>query len=190
FFALSLLAFYLVMVLAPGAIGVASGQVFYVWFSVFNLFSTMVFWALMVDRFSLEQSKRFFGVIAVGGTCGAVFGPWLASLLASPLGTPALLLVSIGFLLLAVGIAWLITRLRPGPAQSPASDERERIGGSAWEGLRAVFHSPYLLGIAAYVVILAVMATFIYFTRLQMVAALEGDLDSRTTLFARIDIVT
>ena len=64
---------------APEAIGDVSGRVFYVWFSVFNLFSTMVFWALMADRFTLEQSKRIFGVIAVGGTLGAIFGPWLAS---------------------------------------------------------------------------------------------------------------
>src|SRR5690606_12643094 len=121
FFALSLLAFYLVMVLAPGAIGVASGQVFYVWFSVFNLFSTMVFWALMADRFSLEQSKRFFGVIAVGGTCGAIAGPALASLLAAPLGTPALLLVSTGLLLLAVALAFLLSRLRPEQSSAGAA---------------------------------------------------------------------
>jgi ATP:ADP antiporter, AAA family len=89
---LSLLGFYLVMVFAPEAIGVTSGQVFYVWFSVFNLFITMLFWALMADRFSLEQGKRFFPLIAVGGTLGAIFGPWLASMLAQPLGTPALLL--------------------------------------------------------------------------------------------------
>ena len=50
--------------------------------------------------------------------------------------------------------------------------------------------SRYLLGIATYVVILAVMATFIYFTRLQMVAALGDDLDLRTTWFARIDLIT
>src|SRR5690606_21927438 len=100
-------------VLAPQAIGVASGQVFYVWFSVFNLFATMVFWALMADRFSLEQGKRFFALIAVGGTCGAIFGPWLASVLARPLGTPALLLVSAGFLLLALGAAWLVAHVQP-----------------------------------------------------------------------------
>jgi ATP:ADP antiporter, AAA family len=61
----------------PRCRGGHRGQVFYVWFSVFNLFVTMVFWGLMVDRFSLEQSKRIFGVIAVGGTLGAIFGPWL-----------------------------------------------------------------------------------------------------------------
>jgi ATP:ADP antiporter, AAA family len=198
FFAISLIAFYLVLVLAPEAIGVTTGQVFYVWFSVFNLFVTMVFWALMADRFSLEQGKRFFGLIAVGGTCGAIFGPWLASMLARPLGTPALLLVSTGFLLLALCAAWGVARLQPGRARSdsgcreepPAVDERELIGGSAWEGFRAVVRSRYLLGIAAYVVILAIMATFIYFTRLQMVAALGDDLDLRTTIFARIDLIT
>lgn len=197
FFALSLLGFYLLMVLAPQAIGVASGQVFYVWFSVFNLFATMVFWALMADRFSLEQGKRFFALIAVGGTCGAIFGPWLASVLVRPLGTPALLLVSAGFLLLALGAAWLVARVQPerargadDPEAPPVVSERAVIGGSAWAGMRAVFRSPYLGGIAAYAVILAVMATFIYFTRLQMVAALGADLDLRTAWFARIDVIT
>src|SRR5690606_4163097 len=70
FFGASLVVFWAVMVFAPAAIGVTSGQVFYVWFSVFNLFSVMVFWALLADRFSLEQSKRFFPLIAAGGTLG------------------------------------------------------------------------------------------------------------------------
>src|SRR5690606_29185759 len=191
FFAVSLLLRHLLMVLAPEAVGVTSGQLFYVWFSVFNLFSTMVFWALMADRFSLEQSKRFFGVIAVGGTCGAIAGPALASLLAAPLGTPALLLVAAGLLLLAVTLAFLLSRLESGQGVGPAAEaEREPIGGSAWEGLRAVFRSRYLLGLAAYVIVLAVMSTFIYFTRLQMVAAMGTDLDLRTTLFASIDVAS
>src|SRR5690606_28476134 len=94
FFALSLLAFYLVMVLAPGVIGVASGEVFYVWLSVFNQFCTMLFWALMAERFLFEKRKWFFSVIAVAGKFGAIASPALASLLAEPLGTQALLLVS------------------------------------------------------------------------------------------------
>src|SRR5690606_17640013 len=87
FFAASLLVFYGLLTAAPAAIGETSGMVFYVWFTVFNLFVTMVFWGLMADRFSLEQSKRLFGLIAVGGTVGAIFGPWLAGRLAEPLGT-------------------------------------------------------------------------------------------------------
>src|SRR5690554_3944000 len=113
FFALSLMGFWGLLVFAPGAVGERSGQVFYVWFSVFNLFVTMVFWALMADRFSSCQGKRLFALISVGGTGGAIFGPWLASRLAEPLGTPALLLIAAGFLLLALGVAWLLVRMAP-----------------------------------------------------------------------------
>jgi AAA family ATP:ADP antiporter len=196
FFAVSLLGFYTLLVLAPAHIGERTGQVFYVWFSVFNLFATMLFWALMADRFSLEQSKRLFGAVAVGGTLGAIFGPWLASLLARPLGTPALLLVAAGFLLLAMGAAGWLARLRTDRLEPTRNDRNEApaehvvIGGSAWEGFQAVFRSPYLLAIGAYVLILAVMATFVYFTRLQMVAALGTSLDMRTATFARIDMLT
>src|SRR5215211_5485440 len=112
FFALSLLGFYAVLVSAPNAIGEVSGMVFFVWFSVFNLFATMVFWALMADRFSLEQSKRLFGVISVGGTLGAIAGPWLASPLVGPLGTAGLLPVGATSLGLAVGAAWVVSRLQ------------------------------------------------------------------------------
>ena len=197
FFALSLVGFYLVLVGAPGAIGEVSGMVFFVWFSVFNLFSTMVFWALMADRFSLEQSKRLFGVISVGGTLGAIAGPWLASQLTRPLGTAGLLPVAATSLGIAVVAAWTVTRLQPRSLVAAVDsgaprevDDRAIIGGSAWEGFRAALRSPYLLGISAYVLILTVISTFIYFTRLQMVAALGSDLDMRTSVFARIDLYT
>jgi len=188
FFAFGLVAFYLLLALAPERVGQRSGQVFYVWFSVFNLFAVMLFWALMADRFPLEQAKRLFGAIAVGGTLGAIFGPWLASQLAQPLGTPALLLVAAGFLVLALGAAAWLARLRPQEGQARADDSL--IGGGAWQGLQSVVRSPYLLAICGYVLILAVMATFLYFTRLQMVAALGTNIDMRTAMFARIDLIT
>ncbi len=196
FFALSLVGFWALIVLTPQAVGETSGQVFYVWFSVFNLFSTMVFWALMADRFTLEQSKRLFGAIAVGGTLGAIAGPWLATMLAEPLGTPTLLLVAAGFLGCAIGAAWLVTHLQPSPAHAgepsaaAAADDRAVIGGSAWEGLAAVARSPYLLGISGYVLVMTVMATFIYMTRLAMVDALGDTVDEQTRMFAQIDLFT
>lgn len=188
FFASGLVGFYLLLVLAPASIGQTSGEVFYVWFSVFNLFAVMLFWALMADRFTLEQSKRLFGAIAVGGTLGAIFGPWLASVLAKPLGTPMLLLVAAGFLVLALAPAGWLARLRPQDGQAPPHEVL--IGGGAWEGLQAVLRSPFLLAICGYVLIVAIMATFLYFTRLQMVAALGTNIDMRTATFARIDMIT
>jgi AAA family ATP:ADP antiporter len=201
FFSFGLLCFYMLLKFAPAHIGLISGQVFYVWFSVFNLFATMLFWALMTDRFSKDQSQRLFAAISLGGTLGAMFGPWLASMLARPFGTPLLLLIAAGFLLCAVLSAWWLTSLRTDleedhatggqrPNNAEPDAEHTLIGGSAWEGFTAVVRSPYLLGISAYVLILAVVATLLYFTRLQMVAALALDTDTRTEAFARIDFYT
>ncbi|MCA1789335.1 MAG: MFS transporter, partial [Thioalkalivibrio sp.] len=47
-----------------------------------------------------------------------------------------------------------------------------------------------LLGICAFVLIMAIMGTFIYFTRLAMVAAMTDVTDERTGLFAMIDTLT
>jgi ATP:ADP antiporter, AAA family len=198
FFVLSLAAFWALLMFAPGAIGQRSGQVFYVWFSVFNLFVTMVFWALLADRFSSEQGKRLFAPISLGGTLGAIFGPWLTSQLAEPLGTPSLLLVAGGFLLLALAAAWLLVRVAPDRANNyPAAvasagyaGEAERIGGSAWAGLRAVLRSRYLTAIAGYILLMTILATFIYFTRLQMVAAVSDSMDARAAILGNIDMWT
>ena len=200
FFAASLLVFWALLSFAPDAVGEVSGRVFYVWFSVFNLFSTMVFWALMADRFAFEQSKRLFPIVAVGGTVGAIFGPWLAWGIVESVGTANLILIAVGFLCLAVLAAWWVAALQPRegagedaerPTRTPpAVDRTGVIGGSAWEGFRAVFKSRYLLAICGFVLILAVMATFIYFTRLAMVAEVAEGTDARTALFANIDMWT
>jgi len=199
FFAASLVGFWALLSFAPASAGEVSGRIFYVWFSVFNLFSTMVFWALMADRFAFEQSKRLFPVIAVGGTAGAIFGPWLAGNIVESVGTANLILIAVGFLGLAVLAAWWVATLQPesaapdqadDPDVPPKVDENAIIGGSAWEGFRAVLRSRYLLAICGFVLILAVMATFIYFTRLAMVAEVADETDARTALFANIDMWT
>lgn len=194
FFVLILIGFWALLTYAPDAIGQRSGQVFYVWFSVFNLFGTMVFWALMSDRFTSEQGSRFFALISIGGTLGAICGPWLTSRLAEPLGTPSLLLVSAGFLSFGIGAAWLLVRVAPdrigAPADAAFPDEAQRIGGSMWAGIGSVMRSPYLAGIAGYVLLMAVMATLVYFTRMQMVADVAEGTDARAALLGSIDMWT
>ena len=45
-------------------------------------------------------------------------------------------------------------------------------------------------GISAYVLLMTIIGTFLYFTRLAMVAALGEDTDLRATVFAQIDLIT
>jgi AAA family ATP:ADP antiporter len=192
--ALALVGFWGLMTFAPGAVRHGAGQVFYVWFNVFNLFVTMVFWALLTERFTSDQGRRLFALISIGGTLGAIFGPWLASQLAEPLGTSSLLLVASGFLLLGMLAAWLLLRIVPdraadtGLAASLRADDAARIGGSAWAGIGLVLRSPYLACIAGYVMLMAVMVTFGYFTRLQMVAAMVDGIDARAAILGKMDM--
>lgn len=195
FFVLSLVGFWSLMRFAPGAVGRAGSQVFFVWFNVFNLFVTLVFWALLTERFTREQGQRLFSLISIGGTSGAIFGPWLTLRLAGPLGTANLLLVAGGFLMLGLLAAWLLLRITPDRAvgaSATASNvgDTGRIGGSAWAGIRSVFRSPYLGAIACYVMLMAAMATFVYFARLQMVAAIAHDVDARAALLGHMDLWT
>jgi len=105
-------------------------------------------------------------------------------------GAPALLLVAGGFLVAALALAWWLLRLLPDRAASPVAERDAPVGGSAWAGLRALVRSPYLAGIAGYVLLMTVMATFIYFTRLQMVAAVADDIDARAAVLGNIDMWT
>ena len=52
----------------------AVGYTYFIWLSVVNLFVNSVFWAFMVDLYDLDQGKRMFAFIGVGGTLGAIAG--------------------------------------------------------------------------------------------------------------------
>src|SRR5205823_13210186 len=79
-----------------------TGRAFFVWTSMFNFFVTSIFWCFMADVYRSEQAKRLFGFIGLGGTLGSVVGSAATAVLARHIGTPNLILVSIGLLELAV----------------------------------------------------------------------------------------
>jgi AAA family ATP:ADP antiporter len=70
-----------------------------------------------------------------------------------------------------------------------ATRQRPAIGGGVFEGIRAVARSPYLLGIAVFMLLFTITATFLYFQQASIVArAFEGDPQGRTRLFAAVDL--
>src|SRR5689334_14858070 len=77
FFIVVFALFFVAMRSRPAAEQVWIGRGFFVWVSVFNLFNTAVFWAFMTDLFIVEQGKRLYGFIAVGGTLGAILGAYI-----------------------------------------------------------------------------------------------------------------
>ena len=184
FFALNLAVFWLLLTLGIATTLVA--RVFFVWVSVFNLFAVAVFWSFMADLFTSEQGKRLFGFIGAGGTAGALLGPAITIGLSVPLGPANLLVVAIVFLELAVLCAH---RLERATAFHPASLVRERrLGGSAFAALPALFRSPYLLGVGAWVSLLSFGATILYFEQAHVVSATVHGAGAQTRIFASIDL--
>ncbi len=191
-FALCMLVFLFLLSVLPEAKIIWVGRVFYIWTSVFNLFVVSIFWSVMADLFKPGQGARIFGFIAVGGTAGAIVGSAVTATLAQQIPPRFLLLVSIAFIELAVVIALILLRSGgPDPSPDPTGPENpndEIIGGGVMAGIAAVFRSPYLLGIVAYMLFYTVTSTFLYFEQAEVVADVFADRASRTVFFARLDL--
>jgi len=186
FFIVNLLLFYAAFQFEPARAW--SARVFFIWVSVFNLFVVSVFWSFMVDLFRSDQGKRLFGLIAAGGTAGAITGPALTALLVVPLGPVNLLPVSA---LLLAGTVLCIRQLGRWSDQHPSTPTApggEPLGGSIFAGLALIVRSPYLLGIALFMLLFTTLATFVYFEQAHIVARSFTDSAARTRYFALLDL--
>lgn len=193
FFALNLAGFFAWMQAGGGEQSALTGRVFYVWVSVFNLFVVSVFWSFMADLFVTEQAKRLYGFIAAGGTVGALVGPTITSTLVEGLGPKNLMLVSAGFLVVAIvciqGLrAWERRQDVDAEARARNAQEEQPIGGSIWAGLRDVLTNPYLFAICAFMLAYALLSTLLYFQQVEMLPAAISSPAERTKLLARVDL--
>src|ERR1041385_4580638 len=94
FFIFVLALFFALMRTGSPAQQVWTGRAFYVWVSVFNLFNTAIFWAFMTDLFTVEQGKRLYAFIAVGGTLGAISGAYITKNLVRGMGPANLVVIA------------------------------------------------------------------------------------------------
>src|SRR5881409_1439843 len=131
FFILILLLFFVLMGTGSPAQQVWTGRAFYVWVSVFNLFNTAIFWAFMTDLFTVEQGKRLYGFIAVGGTLGAIAGAYITKHFIRDIGPANLLVIAAVMFALA---GFLIRFFPHGFAEEDkiAGTAEAAIGGSVW----------------------------------------------------------
>ncbi|BCA53848.1 conserved membrane protein of unknown function [Nitrospira sp. KM1] len=185
FFGVNLVGFFLVMMNHIGPEWVA--RAFFVWLSVFNLFVVSVFWSFMADLFTPEQGTRLFGLIAAGGSTGAMTGPLLTTGLTYLIPIPFLMLVSAGCLgacMICIHRLELWSRSRAG---APSGSRGEPVGGHMLAGIGLVFRSRYLLGICAYLFLLTTTATFLYLEQTKLVSEQVASSEARTRLFATMD---
>jgi AAA family ATP:ADP antiporter len=189
FLILNILAFWACLSFGVGV--AVAAMVFFVWLSVFNVFAVSVFWSFMADLFVSDQAKRLYPTIAAGGSLGAFAGSATVTGLARMVGPANLLLIAGVLLAVALACAMKLETSATAvetPARAEASDRQ--VGGGWLEGLTTIFRSPYLAGIALWVFLLSLAATFAYNMQADIVGRAALDTGARTQIFGAVDLAT
>ena len=186
--ATSLVVFAAALAVAPDDPWIA--RAFYVWLSVFNLLVISVAWSVLADLMPSGQATRLFAAIAAGISVGGLVGPLLGVALVGRVGIPGLLVLAAVLLLASAAAAGWLQRWRDAhPVAGAAADARRApLGGNPLAGLGLLARSRYLLGIAAFVVLLASVTTFLYFEQARLVELHFPDRVDQVRVFGWIDI--
>ncbi len=170
----------------PGDRTVAFG--YFVALSVANLFLIAIFWSAMADVWRPELAKRFYGFVAAGGSAGAIAGPNVVQHLVHDLGLMPLVLMACGLILASAAFGslarGLLRRARPGAVPDAAIP----VGGRAIDDVRRLVTTPYLLGIAAIIVVGQIIGGFMYSEQGKYVSGHYASLADRAALFARMEV--
>jgi len=162
-FALCLVAFF-----AFGTAGVPVGFAFFVWLGMFATLSIAQFWSLANDVLTEEEGKRLFPLVAGGGTIGGIAGAQLAARTID--GHPFRLMLVAAVLLAGCAAMTHATHgvgvKHRGRKPDGPSKERDARGG-----FTLVLHDPYLLLVAASVLVLNLISTTGDFILAQLVTA-------------------
>jgi AAA family ATP:ADP antiporter len=172
------------------------GRIFYVGISVINLFLISVFWSFLLEFFQSEQTKRLFGFIAAGGTTGALVGPFITDRIVNHVGISGILYFGAAMFAIAIFcqralVAEMSNTRMPvaGASAAPAPRASRGVGGNPFAGVAIVLKSPYLLGIALFVIMISTANTILYFEQLRLVKDMFDDPEERAQMFARIDFI-
>jgi AAA family ATP:ADP antiporter len=165
------------------------GKFFYVFISVLNLFLISMFWSFLLELFDKSQTKRLFGVIAAGGSAGALAGPLVSDLTVVYIGQSGVLFLGASLFVGAILCQRVLLRIwseRPVASSTRQRDDRP-IGGNIFAGVTLLLRSPYLMGIALFIVGISTVNTLLYFEQLRLVEVTFSDITERTRIFARLD---
>jgi ATP:ADP antiporter, AAA family len=161
---------------------------FYSWVTAFVVCGVALVWVHAVDFFTTQQGKRLFGLVSVGGTLGAIVASALAWVSA---GLPRWLVMVVAAIAIESGVFCYARSLRACELMvgGAAAKSRERVASSgSLEGLRLLFRSKYLMGIAGFVMLAAIVATAFYYTLNDLAVTQIEVPGQRRALFSQINL--
>jgi AAA family ATP:ADP antiporter len=147
---------------------------------------------VLADLTPTTQAKRVFALMAAGASLGGLVGPLLGIALVGPIGHSGLLVLAALLLMAGIVVSRRLQRWRdahPVREELTASARQRPLGGSPLAGFTTVMRSPFLLGIAAFVLLLASVSTFLYFEQARLVEMTFPDRAAQTRVFGTIDVI-
>jgi HEAT repeat protein len=146
---------------------------FYVWVALYGLLSTSLIWLLANAVFTPREARRAFGLIGTGGIAGAIVGGLVTGQIARRIGTEDLLLVSVGLLVVVLGLLRLVPVVEPPEKRKRHEDV----------GLRAILESKLLRSLTLTTALIAVIAVIVDIQFNEIVDRSFTDKDAKTAFF-------
>lgn len=156
--------------------------VFYVWVSLFGVFTTSQLWLLANYVFDAREAKRVFPMISAGAIVGGMTGSLLTNLFAELVGTENLLWLCVAFMLICFGILVTVWTMRPKDEAGQADKQKKQsrqLGGM----LPVILKSRHLTLLTLMVSLTVIVSTFVDFQFNKVVKDAFDDRDKLTAFF-------
>ena len=164
------------------------GMAFFLWVTVFNVFSVSVFWSFMADVFTSGEARKYYGYIGAAGTIGAFTGPIITRTLAERVGLANLMLVSAGFLAVCMLCLFRLRRRAVQRESRLGRDNESAMGGDILAGLKLIASEPLLRWLAAMVFLGVGVGQLLYNQQAEIARTAFATAEARTAYYAGIDI--
>ena len=164
------------------------GMAFFLWVTVFNVFSVSVFWSFMADVFTSGEARTYYGYIGAAGTIGAFTGPIITRTLAERVGLANLMLVSAGFLAVCMLCLFRLRRRAVQRESRLGRDNESAMGGDILAGLKLIASEPLLRWLAAMVFLGVGVGQLLYNQQAEIARTAFATAEARTAYYAGIDI--
>lgn len=171
------------------AIGRFLGWAWYIFIESFGSLIVALFWSFAADTTTPESAKKGYGLIALGGQLGGIFGPYFVFKYAEHWGLGWMALIAgIGIFAIAAAI-WLFMTIIPQgeltgyQAKDETKEQKKHEKGKTgfFEGLKLLVSQPYLLCIFLAISLYEIIVTIFDF---QFKALASANLESAGALTA------
>ncbi|XP_021904044.1 uncharacterized protein LOC110819229 [Carica papaya] len=167
----------------------------FLWVALLNLVTISSTWTRIIDVMDNESGARLFGFIGAGATLGQLFGSLFAT------GMAWLGPCMHDFVFGSIFLAFIVRKTDPNQSKNDENtaatskiSSPETSTSSAqpqfWailDGLRLILSSTYLLHVSLFLWLSAVISSFFYFQKVNVIAGIVASSIGRRRLFAQIN---